>query len=207
MDKSGITKATLGRLPHYLQFLRELSVDDVPYISATVIAKKLSLGEVQVRKDLSAVSGAGKPKVGYKTADLIKSIEAHLGLGDMTNAVLVGAGKLGKALLEFDDFEDYGVKIIAAFDCNETAIRYNRSIEILPMKNFDLFCSLNNVRIGIITVGEGSAQNVCDQMVESGITAIWNFAPCNLEVPDGILLKQERLALSLAYLNNKLSIM
>ena len=207
MDKSGITKATLGRLPHYLQFLRELPVDDVPYISATVIAKKLSLGEVQVRKDLSAVSGAGKPKVGYKTIDLIKTLEAHLGQGDMTNAVLVGAGKLGKALLEFDDFEDYGVKIIAAFDCNETAIRYNRSIEILPMNDFDEYCKQNNVRIGIITVGTGSAQNVCDKMIESGITAIWNFAPCNLEVPDGILLKQERLALSLAYLNNKLSIM
>ena len=204
MDKSGITKATLGRLPHYLQLLRELSPDDVPYISATVIAKKLSLGEVLVRKDLSVVSGAGKPKVGYKTVDLIKSIEAHLGQGDMTNAVLVGAGKLGKALLEFDDFEDYGVKIIAAFDCNQNPIKYNRSIEILPMNDFDEFCKKNNVRIGIITVGAGSAQNVCDRMVKSGITAIWNFAPCNLEVPDGILLKQERLALSLAYLNNKL---
>ena len=204
MEKSSITKATLGRLPHYLQLLRELSVDDVPYISATVIAKKLSLGEVQVRKDLSAVSGSGRPKVGYKTADLIKSVEAHLGQGDMTNAVLVGAGKLGKALLEFDDFEDYGVKIIAAFDCNQNPIKYNRSIEILPMNDFDEFCKKNNVRIGIITVGTGSAQNVCDCMVESGITAIWNFAPCNLEVPDGILLKQERLALSLAYLNNKL---
>ncbi len=204
MEKSGITKATLGRLPHYLQLLRELPLDDVPYISATVIAKKLSLGEVLVRKDLSAVSGAGKPKVGYKTVDLIKSIEAHLGQSDMTNAVLVGAGKLGKALLEFDDFEDYGVKIIAAFDCNETAIRYNRSIEILPMNEFDEYCKKNNVRIGIITVGAGSAQDVCNSMIKSGITAIWNFAPCNLEVPDGILLKQERLALSLAYLNNKL---
>ena len=204
MDKTGITKATLGRLPHYLQFLRELSADDVPYISATVIAKKLSLGEVQVRKDLSAVSGAGKPKIGYKTVDLIKTLEAHLGQGDMTNAVLVGAGKLGKALLEFDDFEDYGVKIIAAFDCNETAIRYNRSIEILPMNDFDSFCKKNNVKIGIITVGAGSAQDVCNRMIESGIMAIWNFAPCNLEVPDGILIKQERLALSLAYLNNKL---
>ena len=75
------------------------------------------------------------------------------------------------------------------------------------LKDFDEFCKQNNVRIGIITVGTGSAQNVCDKMIESGITAIWNFAPCNLEVPDGILLKQERLALSLAYLNNKLSIM
>lgn len=204
MEKTEMTKATLGRLPHYLQLLRELSLDEVPYISATVIAKKLSLGEVLVRKDLSVVSGAGKPKVGYKTVDLIKSIEAHLGQGDMTNAVLVGAGKLGKALLEFDDFEDYGVKIIAAFDCNQNPIKYNRSIEILPMNDFDEFCKKNNVKIGIITVGAGSAQNVCDRMVESGITAIWNFAPCNLEVPDGILLKQERLALSLAYLNNKL---
>ena len=123
MEKAEMTKATLGRLPHYLQLLRELSPDDVPYISATVIAKKLSLGEVLVRKDLSVVSGAGKPKVGYKTVDLIKSIEAHLGQGDMTNAVLVGAGKLGKALLEFDDFEDYGVKIIAAFDCNQNPIK------------------------------------------------------------------------------------
>ena len=204
MEKTEMTKATLGRLPHYLQLLRELPLDDVPYISATVIAKKLSLGEVLVRKDLNVVSGAGKPKVGYKTADLIKSIEAHLGQGDMTNAVLVGAGKLGKALLEFDDFEDYGVKIIAAFDCNEAPIRYNSSIEILPMKDFDSFCKQNNVRIGIITVGAGSAQDVCNQMVSSSITAIWNFAPCNLEVPDGILLKQERLALSLAYLNNKI---
>lgn len=204
MEKSTVTKATLGRLPHYLQFLRELSVDDVPYISATVIAKKLSLGEVQVRKDLNAVSGAGKPKVGYVTTDLIKSIECYLGQGNMTNAVLVGAGKLGKALLEFDDFEDYGVKITAAFDCNDTVVRYNRSIEILPMKEFGEFCKTNNIQIGIITVGAGSAQAVCDKMVESGISAIWNFAPCNLEVPDGILLKQERLALSLAYLNNKL---
>lgn len=204
MDKSGVTKATLGRLPLYLQFLRELSVDDVPYISATVIAKKLSLGEVQVRKDLNSVSGTGKPKLGHKTADLIKTLECYLGQGNMTNAVLVGAGKLGKALLEFDDFEDYGVKIIAAFDCNETAIRYNRTVEILPMNRFSEFCKSNNVHIGIITVGSGSAQSVCDQMIESGITAIWNFAPCNLDVPDGILLKQERLALSLAHLNNQL---
>ncbi len=204
VEKSGLTKAALGRLPQYLQLLRELSVKDVPYISATIIAKKLSLGEVQVRKDLSAVSGAGRPRVGYKTDDLIKSIECCLGSGNMTNAVLVGAGKLGKALLEFDDFEDYGVKIKAAFDCGETAIRYNRSIEILPMNDFDEFCKANNAQIGIITVGAGSAQEVCDRMVKAGIRAIWNFAPCNLEVPDGILLKQERLALSLAYLNNKL---
>lgn len=204
MEKTSVSKAALGRLPRYLQFLKELSTDETPHISATAIASALSLGEVQVRKDLNAVSGAGKPKVGYVTADLIKCIECYLGYGNLTYAVLVGAGKLGKALLEYDDFENYGVKIAAAFDCNEEIIRHSRSVEILPMNRFDEFCKTHNIQIGIITVGAGSAQSVCDRMVESGICAIWNFAPCKLEVPDNVLLRQERLALSLAYLNNQL---
>jgi redox-sensing transcriptional repressor len=206
VDKSGITKATLGRLPHYLQFLRELSVDDVPYISATVIAKKLSLGEVQVRKDLSAVSGAGKPKVGYKTADLIKTLEAHLGQGDMTNAVLVGAGKLGRALLDFDGFAEYGVRIVAGFDCNDHVIKTGKhATEILPIKDLNTYCRAHHVTLGIITTGQGSAQDVCDALVASGIRAIWNFAPCPLKVPSGVILKQENLALSLAHLKSQIS--
>lgn len=204
MEKASVPRATLGRLPQYLQFLKELPPEEVPYISAPAIAKTLCLGEVLVRKDLNAVSGAGKPKIGYVTADLIESIECFLGRDQVTNAVLVGAGRLGKALLEFEDFENYGVKIAAAFDCNDTIIHFNRTIEILPMSVFQEFCHARAVRIGIITVGTGSAQLVCDQMIKAGIKAIWNFAPCGLEVPEGILVKQERLALSLAHLNHQL---
>ena len=72
------------------------------------------------------------------------------------------------------------------------------------MSQFELFCKTHNVQIGIITVGEGSAQTVCEQMLDSGINAIWNFAPCKLNVPDTVLLIQENLALSLAHLNNQL---
>ena len=72
------------------------------------------------------------------------------------------------------------------------------------MNQFEYFCKTKNIKLGIITVGEGSAQAVCDQMVKSGITAIWNFAPCKLNVPAGILLQNENLALSLAHLNNQL---
>ena len=75
MEKTSVPKATLGRLPRYLRFLKELPQEKSSYISATAIAKSLALGEVQVRKDLSAVSGAGRPKVGYETVDLIKSLE------------------------------------------------------------------------------------------------------------------------------------
>ena len=204
MDKSTISKATLGRLPSYLEFLRNLPPDKVPYISATAIAKHLGLGEVQVRKDLAAVSGAGKPKLGYVTAELVEKLENCLGCNRLTSAVLVGAGRLGRALLQYDEFEKYGVKISAAFDSNERAISLGTKTEILPMNQFEYFCKTQNIKLGIITVGEGSAQAVCDQMVKSGITAIWNFAPCKLNVPASILLQNENLALSLAHLNNQL---
>lgn len=204
MDKCTISKATLGRLPSYLEFLRNLPPGKVPYISATAIAKHLGLGEVQVRKDLAAVSGAGKPKLGYVTAELVENLENCLGCNRLTSAVLVGAGRLGRALLQYDEFEKYGVKISAAFDSNERAISLGSKTEILPMNQFEYFCKTQNIKLGIITVGEGSAQAVCDQMVKSGITAIWNFAPCKLNVPVGILLQNENLALSLAHLNNQL---
>ena len=204
MDKCSVSKATLGRLPNYLEYLRNLPPDKVPYISATAIAKHLGLGEVQVRKDLAAVSGAGKPKLGYVTAELVEKLEDCLGYNQLTFAVLVGAGKLGRALLQYDEFEKYGVKISAAFDSNERVISLGSKTEILPMNQFEYFCKTKNIKLGIITVGEGSAQAVCDQMVKSGITAIWNFAPCKLKVPVGILLQNENLSLSLAHLNNQL---
>ena len=204
MDKYSISKATLGRLPSYLEFLRNLSPDKIPYISATAIAKHLGLGEVQVRKDLAAVSGAGKPKLGYVTAELVEKLENCLGCNRLTSAVLVGAGRLGRALLQYDEFEKYGVKISAAFDSNERVISLGSKTKILPMNQFESFCKTKNIKLGIITVGEGSAQAVCDQMVKSGITAIWNFAPCKLNVPASILLQNENLALSLAHLNNQL---
>ena len=199
-----VSKATLGRLPRYLEFLRELNPEKVPYISATRIAEKLNLGEVQVRKDLASISGAGKPKLGYVTDELTEQIEEVLGYNRSTKAVLVGAGKLGRALLQFDEFQKYGIEILAAFDSNEQIINLTGKTEIFPMKQFESFCKTQKVQLGIITVGEGSAQAVCDQMIKSGITAIWNFAPCKLKVPAGVLLQNENLALSLAHLNNKL---
>ena len=206
MKANQITRATLGRLPLYLNYLKQIESSGTTSISATTIAKALSLGEVQVRKDLASVSGAGKPKVGYESSDLIKRLEDTLGSNSITSAVLVGAGKLGRALLDYNGFEEFGIKIIAAFDSNDEVIRFSKtSKDILPISTLSDYCIANNVKLGIITVGQGSAQQVCDMMERSGIKAIWNFAPCNLEVSDGILVKNENLALSLAHLSNQLS--
>lgn len=206
MEKTGISKATLGRLPQYLNYLSSLPEGKSENISATTIAKDLCLGEVQVRKDLNSVSGAGRPKVGYAVKELISQLENCLGCNKLASAVLVGAGKLGRALLEYEGFQQYGVKITAGFDCNSEPIYLGKNkIQILPMSEFDSYCKNNNIKIGIITVGTGSAQQVCDTMVKSGIKAIWNFAPTRLNVPEDVLIKYENLALSLAFLNNRLT--
>lgn len=206
MENGSFSKATLGRLPSYLDVLRKMDSDECVYVSATTIAKMLSLGEVLVRKDLAAVSGAGKPRLGYKREDLIRKLEELLGFDGLTSAVLVGAGKLGRALLQYDEFELYGVKIVAAFDSNEQTLSIGSKTEILSINQFDDFCRSRDIKLGIITVGEGSAQAVCDQMVKSGIRAIWNFAPCKLNAPESVLIQNENLALSLAHLNKKLCV-
>lgn len=204
MNGAIIPKATLGRLPQYLQYLRKLSEAEYTTISATALAKSLSLGDVQVRKDLAAVSGTGKPRVGYKINDLIRDIEESLGYKSCTSAVLIGAGKLGKAILDYNGFEEFGVTITAGFDCDETVFT-SVPKPILPITALDTYCQEHNVKLGIITVGQSAAQEVCDQLIRNGVEAIWNFAPCSLTVPDHVLLKQENLALSLAHLNNQIS--
>ena len=203
MEKCSVSKATLGRLPCYLQHLRAILKNNDEYVSATTIAKELSLGEVQVRKDLNSISGAGRPKIGYAVKDLIESIENALGYSNLAKAIIVGAGKLGQALLNFEGFSEYGVEITAAFDLVAKE-KDELHREVHPMTQFESFCKNNNIKIGIITVNENAAQQVCDLMLKNNIKAIWNFTPKKLNVPKDVLVKQENLALSLAHLNNQL---
>lgn len=200
-----VSRATLGRLPMYLEYLKSLSAEKYPNISATIIARALGLGEVQVRKDLSSVSGEGKPKTGYVTEELTAKIEGYLGQGEHTEAVIIGAGKLGRALFDYEGFSKYGMDIVAAFDVSPEKLGTgHRGCPILSMDELENFCDAHNVRIGVITVPGEFAQEACDRLVSCGIDAIWSFAPFNLTVPEGVLLRQENLALSLAYLNEQI---
>lgn len=199
MKLNTVSKATLGRLPLYLQYLKKINSEN---ISSAIIARELFLGEVQVRKDLNQVSGVGKPKIGYKTIELIKSIEKCLGKEKVSNAILVGAGKLGRALLDYKGFEEYGIKIIAAFDHNPNKVNENEKIFSIDI--LEQYIRENNIQIGIIAVPSQNAQEICDILVNNNIKAIWNFAPVKLYIPNDIVFVQENLALSLAYLNNQL---
>ena len=198
-----ISKHTLQRLPMYLSYIQGLPEDAPKNISATTIAEALQLNDVQVRKDLASVSSSGKPKVGYNVKDLIAELEAFLGYNDIDNAVIVGAGSLGKALLNYSGFKAYGLNIIAAFDLCEEPTEFQGKT-VFPIAQLGSFCRKVNVHIGTITVPASSAQEICDLLVESGIRAIWNFAPVHLVVPDGILVQNENMASSLALLSNHL---
>ena len=198
-----IAKATLGRLPIYLRYLKSVRSAS-QNISATQLAKALDLGEVQVRKDLASVSGKGRPKTGYKTEELIHQLENSLGQNDNCQVILVGAGKLGRALLDYEGFKNYGIQRVAAFDINETVHYSESGIPIYPLSELQSFCFMNVIKIGIITVSEKAAQEICDLMVKCNISAIWSFARCELIVPENVALLQERLELSLAHLHNKI---
>ena len=197
--QSAISRATLGRLPTYLHFLESVTSEN---ISAPAIARALGLGEVLVRKDLSIVCGKGKPKTGYATDALKASLKSALGVNKVTPAVLVGAGKLGTALMDYRGFRDYGMEIIAAFDKNAEKSLKASGKPVYSMDQLRRFCQMHDVKIGIITVPADAAQSVCNQLIASGIEAVWNFSPVMLKIPQGIALENENLALSLAHLHS-----
>ena len=200
MEKK-ISKAVLKRLPGYLAYLKSLQDQDHPYISATALANALGMGEVQVRKDLASVSDGGRPKIGYLRESLIEDIEQFLGYDNTTDAVLIGAGRLGQALMGYRGFEEYGLNVLAAFDTNPTCDHTEDGKPILHMDQLEQFCRAHKVLMGIITVPDCHAQEVCDKLISCGIKAIWNFAPIHLEVPSNILVQSENMATSLAVLS------
>ena len=206
MTMSTISQPTLRRLPRYLSYLKSLGENAPEYRSATGIAEALGLGQVQVRKDLAQVSNSGRPKVGYVTSQLIEEIEDFLGYNNTHDAVIVGAGKLGQALLGYNGFRSYGLNILAAFDMDPNKVGESASGKpIFAMDKLEHICHRLNVRIGVITVPVEQAQNVCNELVKVGIKAIWNFAPIHLYVPEGVLVQTENMAASLALLSKHLN--
>lgn len=201
MEQKKISKSVLKRLPGYLGYLKNMPENAPTHISATALANALGMGEVQVRKDLAMVSDGGRPKIGYLREALIDDIEQFLGYDNTTDAVLIGAGKLGQALLDYKGFQEFGLNILAAFDVSPKMDITEGGKPVYPVEQLESYCRKNKVLMGIITVPGSHAQEVADRLVGCGIKAIWNFAPTRLEVPPQILVQYENMATSLAVLS------
>ena len=147
------------------------------------------------------VSDGGRPKVGYSRENLVDDLEQFLGYDNTNDSVLIGAGKLGLALLGYSGFAEYGLNILAAFDVAPVTDKTENGKPIMSMDKLESYCRSNKIRMGIIAVPASCAQDVCNRLIDSGIKAIWNFAPTHLEVPDHILVQNENMATSLAVLS------
>lgn len=177
MEEKKVSKSVLKRLPGYLAYLKNMPENAPVHISATALANALGMGEVQVRKDLAMVSDGGRPKIGYLRETLIDDIEQFLGYDNTTDAVLIGAGKLGQALMGYSGFDEYGLNILAAFDASPKAEKTEEGKPIYHISQLAHFCRTHKVLMGIITVPAEAAQQVADQLIAGGIKGIWNFAP------------------------------
>ncbi len=206
-DKVCLTVQTLQRLPYYLQYLKQAHALGERTVSAAGIAAELKLGEVLVRKDIAQVSTvAGRPKTGFEIETLMNDIERCLGCNNTKDAVLVGVGSLGRALLGSREFERYGLNIAAAFDVDEAVIgSVYHGKQVFSLDKIALLCERMYVHIGILTVPAEFAQNAANLLTSCGIRALWNFAPVCLDVPENVLVRNENLAASLAVLSQHLS--
>lgn len=206
--KDGIiaSQATVARYPIYLRYLRDLKKAGEENVSSTRIADDLKLNPVQVRKDLALVSSvSGKPKLGFGVEELTRDLEQFLGCDNVNDALLVGAGGLGRTLLGYEGFKNYGLNIVAAFDTDPTLIGQKfGGVPVLPLDKLKHTAESLGVKLGIITVPKSAAQETAELLVASGIRGIWNFAPTHLSLPDGIAVKNEDLAASLAVLSKRL---
>ena len=202
MANTEVSRATIGRLPSYLAFLEnspKVSHEPGSTISSSVIAKELGLGEVQVRKDLASVAGSGRPKVGFDVTGLTESIEHFLGRRRLEPVVVIGAGRLGTAILNYNGLAEYGFEAVAAFD--RSRIRMGDP-KIFSMEELPEFCKTHGVTMAVVAVPDYACQEVCDAAVAAGISKILNFSSAKPEVPSGILVEHLNIALSLAALKH-----
>ena len=198
MADKNISMAVIRRLPKYHRYLGDLLDRDVQRISSKELSEIIGFTASQIRQDLNNFGGFGQQGYGYNVEALHNEIGNILGLNKVYNAVLIGAGNLGQAIANYAGFRKAGFKIKALFDANPRMIGLKiRDFEVLDSDNLETFVEENNIDIAILCIPKNGAQDTVDRLVKSGIKGIWNFAPIDLEVPNGVIVENVNLTESL----------
>ena len=206
--KRKVSVQTIQRLPRYYQYISYLRKQGVRHVSSLKLSLQTYVEATQVRKDLTSIGHTGKPKVGYEISQLMDTIEDFLGLRSVEDAVLVGVGHLGTAIVQYGGFANYGLRIKAVFDADPTKIgTHIQGRVIQDVHTVGQYIEEQSIPVGILTLPAPGAQEVTGVMVRGGIKAIWNFAPINLEVPERVIIKNENLAFGLAILKHRLKML
>jgi len=206
-SRENIPKATIERLPLYYRCLDKMDTfEEVEVVSSKDLGGKLDIPSTQVRKDLSYYGEFGRRGVGYNVNELKRSVGKILGVDRIWPAVLVGAGNLGRALVNYRSFAMMGFEITDILDNDLDKIgNVINEREVKSVQEIDQIVKEDDIKLGVIAVPSEAAQEVADEMVEAGIKAIWNFAPTRLYVPEDVDVKNEDLAVGIVSLIYNLS--
>jgi redox-sensing transcriptional repressor len=193
-----VPPASVRRLSLYLRHLEPLAAADRKTISSRELGKALRFTDAQVRKDFAFFGQFGHPGVGYRISELIRQLRSILGTDKVWNVVLIGAGNLGHALAAFPGFLQKGFTLAGIFDADTAKVGTKiGELEVLPMDRLTRFIRDRSIRLAVVAVPPGAAQDVVDTLVESGVDGILNFAPCTLTVPRHVTVNSVDLAAQL----------
>src|SRR4051812_9459151 len=197
-----IPEATVARLPVYLRSLAELVDEKVTTVSSERLAEMAGVNAAKVRKDLSYLGSYGTRGVGYDVEFLLFQISRELGLTQDWPVVIVGVGNLGHALANYRGFSARGFRVVALVDADPGKV--GEQLGDLAVRHIDELPDIvagEQVAIGIIATPAGSAQEVADRLVTAGVTAILNFAPAVVSVPESVSLRKVDLSIELQILS------
>lgn len=199
MRNNKVPGVTIERLPLYYRYVQSLDRYEAGVVSSSELGRRVGIPAAQVRKDLSYFGEFGRRGVGYEVDSLRYHLEKILGLNKTWPMLLVGAGNLGRALVNYRGFLEQGLEIRAVFDNDpgKTGSNIVDGLKVEPLENLEKRITEMGIKIGIIAVPVDSAQEVAVKLVELGINSIWNFAPTLLEVPSHIFLRNEDLSVGL----------
>ena len=200
-----LPEPTIRRLPWYLSYVRMLDHMQVEYVSSTQISKELNVQSSQIAKDLSFLNIRGKTRIGYEVKSLMTELEDFLGFNHQHDAVVIGTGSLGAALMQDRGLENYGLNIVAGFDVRSEVI--GKNLGGLPVYDIGKLAEWqreHHVPIAILTVPVESAQETADLVIASGMTAIWNFTPYRIKAPDHVVIANTSIYAHLAIIYNRM---
>ena len=200
-----LSRSSVERLYSYYLLAWYAREQGYTHISSRRLAENLLIGDTQVRKDMAAISLVGQPKRGYEVEATIDALRQAMGLDQVHHAVLCGVGNLGRALLRYSRFSEFGFKVVGAFDVRPDLIGSDiASTRVLHVDHLEQVIEIFSVEIGILTVNVWAAQELCDRMGHAGVRAIWNFAPLHLQTSPDVLVRNEHFAGSLTVISHYL---
>ena len=201
-----ISQAVISRLPRYFRYLGELKNEGIERISSQELSARMQVTASQIRQDFNHFGGFGQQGYGYNVNYLYSEIANILGLNEEHNLIIIGAGHLGQALVNYMNFERRGFIFRGIFDNNPalwgTTIR---GIEVMPMDRIEKFVKENAVDIAVLSIPKDGAVSVANDLVRFGIKAIWNFAHVDLLLPKEVKVENVHLSDSLMKLSYMLA--